>query len=67
MRHYRTARDNGDHYACSYNDSGQVLVQLQEVYLSGAVDQVRVRLTPDEARHLAQLLIEAAARAEADQ
>lgn len=64
MRHYRTAKDNGDHYACNHNDIGQVLVQLQQVYQSGSADQVRIGLTPDEARHFAQLILEAAERAE---
>ena len=52
IHHSTQAKPLQDHYAVSFNSIGQVLVQLQQ---NG--EQVRVGLTPDEARHMAQLLL----------
>lgn len=66
MLHHRTVLRPGSHYACNDNGLGAVLVHLQAVYSSGSCHQVRIMLIPAEARRYAQLLTEAAARAEAN-
>jgi hypothetical protein len=63
MIHHHTTLEPGDHYAVGTSANGAVLAQLQHVRSSGIGDQVRVMLTPEEARHLAQLLLEVAERA----
>lgn len=65
MVHHRASLNPRNHYACNDNGRGAVLAQLQEVYSSGYGEQVRLMLTPAEARHFASLLTEAADRAEA--
>ena len=66
MLDHSTSLNPQNHYASNDTGHGAVLVQLQEAYSSGTGDQVRAMLMPDEARHLAQLLTDAAVRAEAD-
>jgi hypothetical protein len=68
MIHHRTSlHPQSDHYAVSVSGSAPyVLAQLQADMLNNGIpDQVRTMLTPAEARHMAQLLVEAAASVEA--
>jgi mRNA-degrading endonuclease toxin of MazEF toxin-antitoxin module len=65
MRHNRTSHNPHNHYAANVSGSGPyVLAQLQEVSSTGHCEQVRVVLTPAEARHFAELPTAAADRAE---
>lgn len=66
MLHHPTTFNAKNHYAASISgSSAHVLAQLQEVSSTGHCEQVRIALTPDEARHFAKLLMAAADGAEA--
>lgn len=57
MLHYYISNDNsGEHFAVSHNTVGSVLVQLGDK--SG--EQIRVMLTPEDARFMAQKLLKMA-------
>ena len=50
---HNTINEESDHWALNHNGHGDVLVQLQE---SG--EQVRVKLTVEQATHMANRLLE---------
>lgn len=64
MRHwYFDDSLSGEHYAVGHNGTGLVLLQTQDS--SGhPCGQGRTRMTPEQARHCAKLLEEAAIEAE---
>lgn len=51
------------HYAASHDAFGRVLVQLGDSY----GEQLRLSLTPSQARHFAATILEAAEQADLDQ
>lgn len=65
MLHHPTTFNAQNHYAANISgSSAHVLAQLQEVSSTGHCEQVRIALTPDEARHFAKLLMAAADEAD---
>ena len=62
MFHHRTRPDTvlPTHYAASTDAFGQVLVQLGDAY----GEQLRIPVTPEQARHFAGLLLSCADQAE---
>lgn len=59
MRHYYTQEGRGAHFAVNSTGTGAVVTQLGDT----SAEQVRISLTPEEARGFAARLLEAAHKA----